>query len=138
MKQSLYAMIAVMVVLLTGLMANSTSAMAADAPAATTTTGGKFSTKVFNPLQEDNEKIYTTAGTTLGRAYANIRTISYAVGALGIVGLGILCMFGKLNFQWLFMAIGGMAIIALIDQAMGFIGGTNFTGGGAGVATLTP
>lgn len=122
MKQSLYAMIAVMVVLLAGLMADSRTAYA------------QFSYKSFTPLATSNEVIYNTAGRTLGRAYANIRTISYAVGALGIVALGILCMFGKLNFQWLFMAIGGMAIIALIDQAMNFIGGGDFSGGGAGLS----
>jgi hypothetical protein len=123
MKQSLYAMVAVMVVLLAGLMAGPTKAGAQ-----------AFSARTFTPLATSNEIIYNTAGRTLGRAYANIRTISYAVGALGIVGLGIMCMFGKLNFQWLFMAIGGMAVIALIDQAMGFIAGTEFTGGGAGLA----
>lgn len=124
MKQSLYAMIAVMVVLLAGLLAGPGNAGAQ-----------AFSSRTFTPLATSNEVIYTTAGRTLGRAYSNIRTISYAVGALGIVALGILCMFGKLNFQWLFMAIGGMAIIALIDQAMGFIAGTDFTGGSAGLVT---
>jgi hypothetical protein len=94
-----------------------------------------FTSKSFTPLATSNEAIYNTAGRTLGRAYANIRTISYAIGALGVVGLGIMCMFGKLNFQWLFMAIGGMALIALIDQAMGFIAGTEFTSGGAGLTT---
>lgn len=124
MKQSLYAMIAVMVVLLAGLMAGPNQAGAQ-----------AFSARTFTPLATSNEAIYNTAGRTLGRAYANIRTISYAVGALGVVGLGIMCMFGKMQFQWLFMAIGGMALIALIDQAMGFIAGTEFTAGGAGLVT---
>ncbi len=124
MKQSLYAMIAVMVVLLAGLMAGPNQAGAQ-----------AFSARTFTPLATSNEVIYNTAGRTMGRAYANIRTISYAIGALGVVGLGIMCMFGKMQFQWLFMAIGGMALIALIDQAMGFIAGTEFTAGGAGLVT---
>jgi type IV secretory pathway VirB2 component (pilin) len=49
--------------------------------------------------------------------------MAYAVGGMGITSLGIMSMFGKLRFSVLFMAIGGLAIIGLIDQAVLYAAG---------------
>jgi type IV secretory pathway VirB2 component (pilin) len=70
-----------------------------------------------------NTQVFNTVGNAAGDNYAAIRTMAYAVGGMGITSLGIMSMFGKLRFSVLFMAIGGLAIIGLIDQAVLYAAG---------------
>ncbi len=68
-------------------------------------------------------KVFSTVGDATKRSYLNVRTMSYAVGGIAMVALGVMSMFGKLRFSVLFMAIAGLAMIALIDQTFQYIGG---------------
>lgn len=72
-----------------------------------------------------NTTVFSTVGDAMKRSYLNVRTMSYAVGGIAMVALGVMSMFGKLRFSVLFMAIAGLAIIALIDQTFQYIGGAD-------------
>jgi uncharacterized membrane protein len=80
----------------------------------TVTTGALFS----------DTTVFSTVGDAGTRSYQNVRTMSYAVGGIAMVALGVMSMFGKLRFSVLFMAIAGLAMIALIDQAFLYFGGS--------------
>jgi sulfite exporter TauE/SafE len=69
--------------------------------------------------------VFSTVGDAGTRGYQNVRTMSYAVGGMAMVALGVMSMFGKLRFSVLFMAIAGLAMIALIDQAFLYFGGSD-------------
>ena len=69
--------------------------------------------------------VFSTVGDASTRSYQNVRTMSYAVGGIAMVALGVMSMFGKLRFSVLFMAIAGLAMIALIDQTFLYFGGSD-------------
>ena len=81
----------------------------------TVTTGALFS----------DTTVFSTVGDASTRSYQNVRTMSYAVGGIAMVALGVMSMFGKLRFSVLFMAIAGLAMIALIDQTFLYFGGSD-------------
>ena len=86
-----------------------------------------YTPATIDAFNTTNQNIYQTADDNLKLGYKSLRSFGYVIGGMGVVALGIMCMFGKMQFGWLFMAVGGMAIIALIDQAFQYTGGINVT-----------
>jgi len=84
-------------------------------------------TIIAGPVFSDTT-VFSTVGDASKKSYLSVRTMSYAVGGIAMVALGVMSMFGKLRFSVLFMAIAGLAIIALIDQTFLYIGGADIAG----------
>lgn len=52
--------------------------------------------------------------------YTNARNIVMIVGAIGVLGLGVMAFFGKFKWTWAASLLGGLALIALVTEILSY------------------
>jgi len=65
-----------------------------------------------------------TQSKTLAYGTANKSLqVAYALAGLGILGLGTLAMLGRFQWRWFFAIVGGLAVIASLNEGLQYITG---------------
>ena len=53
----------------------------------------------------------------------NTRQVAYGLAGLGIAGLGVMAMLGRFQWRWFFAIVGGLLILAGLNQGLQYITG---------------
>lgn len=69
----------------------------------------------------DNAAVFTEATGKLESFYNNFRTWVFIAGGFGALALGLLSFFGKFEWKWFWMLLGGLLIVGLIGEAIDFL-----------------
>jgi hypothetical protein len=65
-----------------------------------------------------------THSRTLAYGTANRATpVAYGLAGLGVMGLGTLAIFGRFQWRWFFAIVGGLVIIAGLNDGVRYITG---------------
>jgi type IV secretory pathway VirB2 component (pilin) len=54
--------------------------------------------------------------------YTNARNIVMIIGAIGVLGLGVMAFFGKFKWTWAASLLGGLALIAFVSEILTYFG----------------
>lgn len=66
-------------------------------------------------------KVFDEISGAMCTAYDNLKTIIYAMAGLAAIAIGVGCMFGKFDWNWMFVIIGGIVIIVLVGEGIQFL-----------------
>lgn len=79
----------------------------------------------IDPAQAD---VFGTVMDKGRQTFVSIRNTVYVLCGLGIIGLGVLGIFGRWQWRWLFSMAGGLLLIAVAGFAIDYL-----TGGSSGI-----
>jgi hypothetical protein len=72
-------------------------------------------------LYNDDAELFAKTNNLANNTENNLKTIVYALGGMGALGLATLCFMGRFQWRWFFMILAGLALIAGYDQGVDYI-----------------
>lgn len=83
-------------------------------------------------LLAQDTTVFDNIDDGLETAFDRTRTITYVVGGLGAIGLGVGAFFGRFKWGWFFSLVGGLAVVAMIIEGIDFFITSADEGGSSG------
>ena len=72
-----------------------------------------------------DDTIFTSAQDVVGYGFAGTRKVAGIVGGLGAIGLGVMAFFGRFRWSWFFALVGGLGVIFLATEFIGWLDTTS-------------
>ena len=70
-------------------------------------------------------EFFTQTATILDNTLSNAELLTYGMGGLGAIGLGVMAFFGKFQWTWFFGLVGGLVLIAGVVLGIEYVTGVN-------------
>jgi hypothetical protein len=73
-------------------------------------------------------EFFKQTANILDNTLSNAELLTYGMGGLGAIGLGVMAFFGKFQWTWFFGLVGGLVLIAGVVLGIQYVTGVDISG----------